>query len=235
MTQGPMTQQKIAILGGTGDQGFGLALRLAGAGHAVTIGSRDATRAVEAAERARALLVERQTVGVVVRGTENAAAVEGADVVIVTVPFSAQAATLKGVKASLRAGQIVVDVTVPLAASVGGRATRVLGVPQGSAAQQAAELVPREIHVVGAWHNVSAEVLSDLDAQIDCDVLLCGDNAAAKEVVRGLVEAMPGARAVDAGALENARIVEAITALLVAINIRHKVHRSGIRITGLPA
>ncbi|GAC1434889.1 MAG: NADPH-dependent F420 reductase [Chloroflexota bacterium] len=236
-----MTRHTIAILGGTGDQGFGLALRLALAGHEITIGSREAGRADEAAERARAMLAGRRGAAVEgsaalrVRGAENAAAAREAEVVIVTVPFSAQAATLKAIKGSMHAGQVLVDVTVPLAASVGGRATRILGVPQGSAAQQAAELVPQGVSVVGAWHNVSAEALSDLDAEIDCDVLLCGDNAAAKDTVRTLVAALPGARAVDAGPLENARIVESITALLVAINIRHKVHRSGIRITGLPA
>jgi NADPH-dependent F420 reductase len=110
----------------------------------------------------------------------------------------------------------------------------VLGVPQGSAAQQAAELVPAGVLVTAAWHNLSAEALADLEAEIDCDVLVCGDSAAARATVRDLVAALPGARAVDAGPLENARIVESITALLIALNIRHKVHRTGIRITGLP-
>jgi len=227
----------VAILGGTGPQGFGLVLRLALAGHEVIIGSREAERATESASQALATLDGRPVPGGAarVRGLDNAAAAMAAEVVVLTVPFAAQAPTLKGVKSSLRPGQVVVDVTVPLAASVGGRATRVLGVPQGSAAQQAAEMVPTGVPVVGAWHNVSAEALSDLDAQIDCDVLLCSDSAPAKEIVRGLVAALPGARAVDAGPLENARTVEALTALLISINIRHKVHRAGIRITGLAA
>ncbi len=225
----------VAILGGTGPQGLGLALRLALAGHDVTIGSRDDARAVEVARQGReSLLVLHPDGDFHLDGGENSAVAGAAEVVVVTVPFSAQAPTLKGVKSSLRAGQILVDVTVPLAASVGGRATRVLGVPQGSAAQQAAELVPAGVQVVAAWHNVSAEALNDLASPIDCDVLLCGDSAQAKQVVRALSDALPGTRTVDAGPLENARTVESITALLIGINIRHKVSHSGIRITGLP-
>lgn len=140
---------------------------------------------------------------------------------------------LKQLKSSLRAGQILLDTTVPLAASIGGRASRTLGVWQGSAAQQAAEFVPDGVSVVAALHNVSSELLKG-DSPIDCDVIVCSDDQAASENVRQLVRKIPGLRALDGGKLENARIVEQITALLIGLNIRHKGH-SGIRITGLPS
>ena len=126
----------------------------------------------------------------------------------------------------------MVDATVPLAASVGGRATRTLGIWEGSAAQQTAELVPPGVSVVAAFHNTSAEVLNG-DAPVDCDVIVCSDDADASTTVRTLAAKIPGVRAIDGGKLENARILEQITALLIGLNIRHKGH-SGIRITGLP-
>jgi NADPH-dependent F420 reductase len=135
-------------------------------------------------------------------------------------------------KASFRAEQILVDTTVPLAASIGGRPTRTLGVWQGSAAQQAQELVPDGVAVVAAFHNISSELLNG-DDQIDCDAIVCSDNKEAAKKVRELARKIPGVRAIDGGKLENARIVEQITALLIGLNIRHKGH-SGIRITGLP-
>ena len=144
----------------------------------------------------------------------------------------ATAALLKQIKPAIRPGSIVVDATVPLAASVGGRATRTLGVWQGSAAQQAAELVPQGVSVVAAFHNTSADILNG-DAPVDCDVIVCSDDAAAAQTVRTLAAKIPGVRAIDGGKLENARILEQITALLIGLNIRHKGH-SGIRITGLP-
>jgi len=136
------------------------------------------------------------------------------------------------VKTAIRPGTIVIDTTVPLAASVGGRATRTLGIWEGSAAQQAAELVPHGVSVVAAFHNTSADVLNS-DAVVDCDVIVCSDDAAALKTVRTLAAKIPGVRAIDGGKLENARILEQITALLIGLNIRLKGH-SGIRITGLP-
>jgi len=140
---------------------------------------------------------------------------------------------LKQLKPAFRVGSVLIDATVPLAATVGGKPTRVLGVWQGSAAQQTAELVPKGVTVVGAYHNVSAELLN-AEGPVDCDVIVCSDDDNARGIAAELAEKIPGVRAVDGGKLENARIVEQITALLITINIRHKVHSAGIRITGLP-
>ncbi len=223
-----MTARPIAIIGGTGAEGFGLALRWAQAGESVILGSRDAQRAQDAAEKIN------QKVGgdAKVSGAENSAACASADLIVLTVPFEGHAAILKQLKPVLRPGSIVVDTTVPLAASVGGRATRTLGLWEGSAAQQTAEALPKEISVVAAFHNASAELLN-AEGPIDCDVIVCGDNATANQEIRKLAAQLPGVRAIDGGKLENARIVEQITALLIGLNIRHKGH-SGLRITGLP-
>jgi NADPH-dependent F420 reductase len=225
----------IAIIGGTGPEGSGLALRWAQAGETVVIGSRDAQRASEAAAKLR----EKDSGGtgvparaMLVSGAENKAACEFADIVVLTVPFEVQAEMLKQIKPALRPGQILVDTTVPLAASVGGRPTRALGVWQGSAAQQAAELVPEGVSVVAAFHNVSAELLHH-HGPVDCDVIVCSDDKQAAQRIRALARKIPGARALDGGKLENARIVEQITAMLIGFNIRSKGH-SGLRITGLP-
>jgi hypothetical protein len=166
-----------------------------------------------------------------VSGLGNAEAAAKATIVILAVPFSAQAAILKSIRPALKTA-ILVDTTVPLAATVGGRPTRMLGVWEGSAAQVARELLPG-VTVVSAFHNVSADVLHDLAATPDCDILICGDDAAAKERVAALVKLIPGLRPIDAGALEMSRIVESLTALLIALNRRHKVHHCGIRITGM--
>ena len=226
---------KIAIVGGTGKEGSGLALRFARAGETVIIGSRDAARASAAAEK---LNEQMKTSGQssanpsAISSAENAEACRSAEIVVLAVPFETQAEILKALKPALHAGQILVDATVPLASSVGGRATRTLGVWQGSAAEQAAELVPEGVAVVAAFHNTSAEVLRG-DNPVDCDVIVCSDDKAATEKIRSLARKIPGVRALDGGKLENARIVEQITALLIGFNIRHKGH-SGVRITGLP-
>jgi len=219
----------IAIVGGTGPLGLGLASRWARAGETIIIGSRDAARAQAAAEEIRS----HGGSGVRVTGVANAEAVAAAEVVMLTVPFEGQAALLKDLKSSFRPGTMVIDATVPLAAGVGGRATRTLGVWQGSAAQQASELLPAHVKVAAAFHSVSAELLKGVES-IDCDVLVCSDDTQAREVASELAEKIPGVRAVNAGALENARIVEQITALLITLNIKHKVHSAGLRITGLP-
>ena len=218
----------IAVLGGTGPEGFGLALRWARSGETVIVGSRNAERAREAATKIQAAVGKDAKVS----GEENNSACATADLLVLTIPFEGHAALLKQIKPAIRPGSIVVDATVPLAASVGGRATRTLGVWQGSAAQQAAELVPQGVSVVAAFHNISADILNG-DAPVDCDVVVCSDDAAAAQTVRTLAAKIPGVRAIDGGKLENARILEQITALLIGLNIRHKGH-SGIRITGLP-
>lgn len=218
----------IAIIGGTGKEGFGLALRWAQAGETVIIGSRDAKRAQDAAERIK----QRTGASAKVSGDTNAAACAATDLIVLTVPFEGHAELLTQLKPVIRSGSIVIDATVPLAASVGGRATRTLGVWQGSAAQQVAELLSKEVAVVAAFHNASAEVLGG-EGPVDCDVIVCSDHAEAIPVVQALAAKIPGVRAINGGKLENARIVEQITALLIGMNIRHKAH-SGIRITGLP-
>jgi len=223
----------IAIVGGTGPEGSGLALRFARSGEAVIIGSRDAQRAAEsAAELNKQVDGGTGVPAGAISGAENRAACESAEIVILTVPFAAHAETLKHIKPALRPGQILVDTTVPLAASIGGRATRTLGVWQGSAAEEAAELVPDGVTAVAAFHNTSAEVLQG-DSPVDCDVIVCSDDKEAAKRVRNLARKIPGVRTLDGGKLENARIVEQITALLIGFNIRHKGH-SGLRITGLP-
>ncbi len=218
----------IAILGGTGPQGSGLALRWARAGETVIIGSRDAARAQTTADAIR----ERVGPKTQISGLENAAACAATDLLMLTVPFEGQAALLKELKPAIRAGSVLIDATVPLAASIGGRPSRTVGVWQGSAAQQTAELVPKGVSVVAAFQNVSAELLNG-DADVDCDVLVCSDDPNATQVAVDLAVKIPRLRAIDAGKLENARIVEQITALLIGLNIRHKGH-GGVRITGLP-
>ena len=217
----------VCIVGATGALGFGLALRLGQAGVPIVIGSRDAGRAQEAVERAAA-----RVPGGSFSGAENADAVQGAEIVILSVPFRNQSENLTNLKGALRPGQLLVDATVPLAAAVSGKATRTLGVWQGSAAQQAQEMVPDGVRVVSAFHTVSAALLTDLDHKLDEDVLICGDKRADKQELAALVEQIAGLRPVDCGPLEMARIVESLTPLIISINVRNKV-RAGIKITGL--
>jgi len=218
----------IAIIGGTGPAGMGLALRWARAGETIIIGSRDAQRAQQAA----AAIQQKAGSNANVSGLENAAACAVADILMLTVPFEGQASLLKQLKPAITPGSILIDATVPLATAVGGRPSRTLGVWQGSAAEQVAELVPEEVSVVAAFHNVSAELLGG-DDPLDCDVIVCSDDPDAAQLTRDLAAKIPGVRAINGGKLENARIVEQITALLIGLNIRHKGH-AGIRITGLP-
>lgn len=218
----------IAIIGGTGPAGMGLALRWVRAGETVIIGSRDEGRARMAAASVQRRAGETAKIS----GMENSAACAAADILMLTVPFEGQAALIKKLKSSITPGSILIDATVPLAAGVGGRASRTLGVWQGSAAQQAAELVPDDVSVVAAFHNVSADLMGG-DNPLDCDVIVCSDDPDAAQLTRELAAKIPGVRPIDGGKLENARIVEQITALLIGLNIRHKGH-SGIRITGLP-
>jgi len=220
--------RSIAVLGGTGPEGFGLSLRWAQAGETVIIGSRDTKRAQDAAEKIK----QRVGASANISGKENIAACDSADLIVFTIPFEGHATLLKQIKPAIRPNSIVIDATVPLAASVGGRATRTLGVWQGSAAQQAAELVPKGVSVVAAFQNLGAELLN-AEGPVDCDVIVCGDDPNANPVARSLATKIPGVRAIDGGKLENARILEQITALLIGLNIRHKGH-SGIRISGLP-
>jgi 8-hydroxy-5-deazaflavin:NADPH oxidoreductase len=218
---------KIAVIGGTGEEGSGLALRWAVAGFEVIIGSRDAGRAATAAEEIGSKASSEK-----VTGLGNADAAAAADVIVVAVPYSGQADIYKSIAEHIPDDAIVVDCTVPIAAGVGAKATHTLGVWEGSAAQQAQAFVPKGTKLVGAFHSLAASALNDLDDVLEGDVLVCGSKAG-KAVVKELVEAIPDLRFVDAGALEMARIIEPLTALLIGINHRYKTDRAGIKITGI--
>ncbi len=227
-----MSKQRVAIIGGTGDQGKGLAIRWARTDFAITIGSRDAERAKATADEIRGTLKNYGIDGPEIDGTINIEAAATASIVVLTVPFAAQIATMKEIGDSFQPGSVLVDVTVPLEPAVGGKATRVLGVWAGSAAQQCAEIAPATVKVVSAFHNVPAAALADLNHEVECDIIVCGDEKSAKEKLKPLVEAIPGCRYFDGGPLANSRTVEALTALLIGINIRYKTH-AGVRITGI--
>jgi len=199
------------------------------AGHQVIVGSRSPDRAAEAAKT----IAQTARRPVRASGSSNESAVSQADVIVVTVPFTALLETLKTVKPSFKPGQVLVNVSVPLETAVGGRATRTVGVWAGSAGELAASVVPKTVSVVTAFNNVSAELLRDPSKPVDCDILVCSNDDNAKKIVLDLVKSIGGARGFDAGALENSRTVEQITALLVSLNIRYKVKSAGLRITGI--
>ena len=217
-------QNIVAVVGGTGAEGSGLAARFAQAGVRVRVGSRNLAKAQEAAQR----------IGENATGHTNSDAVAGAGLVILTVPLSAQVETLKSIRGNFAPGAILVDATVPLEIAIGGRVSKILTLWDGSAAQQAARLVPG-VPVVAAFHALSAEALAKLDHPLDCDALLCGDSAEAKAAVAKLAAMIPGVRAIDAGPLDNARLLENAAALLISLNIRHKVKESGMRFSGVPS
>jgi hypothetical protein len=215
------------VIGASGALGFALAVRLASTGVPIAIGSRDADRARETAERAAALIPAGSF-----SAHDNAGAAQAAATVILSVPFRNQSETLTNLKGALSAGQLLIDATVPLAAAVSGKATRMLGVWQGSAAQQTLEMVPDGVRVVSALHTVSAASLSDFEHALEQDVLVCGDERDDKREAAALIERIEGLRCVDCGRLENSRTTEALTALLISVNSRYKTH-AGIRLTGL--
>jgi len=216
------------VIGASGALGFGLAVRFALAGVPIAIGSRDPTRALETVERASELAPQGSFTA-----HDNAGAARAAGTVILSVPFRNQSETLANMHQGLRAGQLLIDATVPLAAAVAGKATRMLGVWQGSAAQQALEMVPEGVRVVSALHTVSAASLRDVEEKLSQDVLVCGDSRADKREAAALIERIEGLRCVDCGRLEMSRTTEALTALLISVNARYKVH-AGVRITKLP-
>lgn len=215
----------VSILGGTGEQGPGMALRWARAGIEVIIGSRQQARA-----EAVAAELNQELGQTLIKGMANPEAAAAADVVALTVPFSAHRSTLEAVQTQLQ-GKVLIDVCVPLDPE---NPRKMQMPPAGSATEEAQELLGDAVKVVAAFQNVSASELRHLDHAIDCDVLVCGNDREARQTVMGLVQHM-GMRPIDAGLIYNARVVESLTALLIGLNIRHKVKGSGVRISGLPA
>ena len=213
----------IGFIGGTGPEGRGLALRFAMAGEEVVIGSRSRERAQEAVED-----VLRRAPDLAVTGAEHADAAQSADTVFVAVPYSAPRDTVSGLGDLLK-GKIVVDVVVPLAFEKGR--VRALTVEEGSVAEQAQQQLP-DARVVGAFHSISAQELLVPDAVVDCDVVVCADDAEARDRVMALAELIKGVRALDGGGLATSRYVEALTALLLNMNRIYKAH-SAIKIVGI--
>ena len=219
----------VGIVGGTGDEGFGLALRLARAGHMVVIGSRSEERGREAAGRARELLGGDTPVD----GTTNEACAAAAEVLMVTVPYEGQAGTYRAIKDHVPEGRIVVDCTSPLATAVGGRPWQVLRPWHGSAAEQADALLGRgRVRLISGFQTISGEALQDLERELEGTVLLCGADGEAKATVGSLVEGIPNLGWADAGDLSMARVVEPLTALMVSVNRTYKLHETGIALTG---
>lgn len=214
----------IAVLGGTGKEGSGLALRWANAGHTILIGSRSAERARETAAKINERVGANRA-----SGADNMAATQSAEIVVLTVPYAAQLATLADVKSALE-GKILIDVTVPL---VPPQVSRVQLPDGGSAVLNARAMLGADVRVVSAFQNVSAEHLADPGCAIDCDVLVCGDDREAREQTIALARDA-GMRAFHAGPLANSAVAEALTSVLIAINRQYKIKHSGIRITGLP-
>ncbi len=218
----------IAILGGTGPQGQGLALRFARAGVKVVLGSRDAARAIEIASQLNEKLLDAGSTFVPVAGVDNLAAAQAADrIVMLAVPYAAHHDTIEAIRPGL-AGKLLVDIVVPLAQ---GNPRAYAPPPEGSATEAAQLLLGEGVPVVGALHNVSAHALNDLSHSINCDVLVCGDDLAAKDEVLALIGKL-GVHAYDAGPATSARSVEAITPILIRLNISKKVPftHAGIRI-----
>jgi NADPH-dependent F420 reductase len=215
---------KIAILGGTGKEGSGLGFRWAAAGHEIIIGSRAAEKGERAAEEMQSELPQAT-----ISGTDNVTAATAAELIVLSVPYEAQAATLADVRDAAQ-GKLLITVVAPL----GQPKARVWRLPSGlSAAEEAQQQLGEGVTVVAAFQNISAGHLRDPDYELDCDVLICGEQAADKEIVAALCRDA-GMRGINAGALANAAVVEGLTAILLGINVRHKISGAGIRITGLP-
>jgi len=214
----------IAVIGGTGKEGKGLALRWANAGYEIIIGSRDAERAVMAAHELNATLGNTN-----VSGLDNAAAARTAEIVVLSVPYEAHAATLDMIADGTQ-GKILIDVTAPLDPE---NKKRALHVPEGSAAQAAQVKLGPSVRVVAAFQNISYTHLTDLHEDLGCDVLVCGNDKEAKKQVIELAKAA-GMAAFDAGPIENAMVAEGLTAVLININIAFKIKNAGIRVTGVP-
>jgi NADPH-dependent F420 reductase len=218
----------ITVIGGTGEEGFGLTLRLAKAGQHLIIGSRYEEKGQTVAGKAREILGGSAQVD----GTTNEKAAEQGDLVFVTVPYAGQADIYRAIKDHVAEGKIVVDCTSPLATAVGGRAWQVIRPWHGSAAEQAKSLLNPKVNMVAAFHTISGEQLQDIEHPMESDVMVCGKDPEAKAMVGELIDQIPNLRWVDAGDLTMARIAETMTALLVSVNRAYKIHDAGFRVTG---
>lgn len=225
MMTGDIAPMRIAVLGGAGKEGSGLALRWAHAGHQLIIGSRTAERAEEAAREINAVIGRDGATG-----TDNLSAARSADLVVLTVPYAAQRDTAAGVAEALK-GKILIDVTVPL---VPPKVSQVQLPEGGSAVVALQQMLGPDVRVVSAFQNISAHHLKHLDEKVDCDVLVCSDDKEAADLVVGLAKQI-GLGAWNAGVLANSVVSEALTSVLIALNRRYKVPDSGIRITGIEA
>lgn len=224
----------IAIIGGTGDEGFGLALRLAVGGEEVIIGSRSEERGRDAADRAREILELGAGAGTrgEISGAANDDAAAACEIVFVTVPFAGQAEIYRSISPALRANALVCDTTTPLATAVGRPAWQVVRPWEGSAAEQAKAVLPKTVQLVAGFHTVAAEPLQALEQPVEGDVLLCGADREAKARIGALIEKIPNLRWVDAGMLSMARVIEPLTALLVSVNRNYKLKKTGIQLVG---
>ena len=223
-----MSKEVVAILGGTGEQGLGLAYRFAAAGRPVRIGSRREERALNTEKEVKGKVPDAD-----IAGFENAAATREAHggIVILSVPFEHTASTLKSVRDELTPGTVLVSMGVPLATAIGDVPGRVVGVSQGSCAELCSALAPQDVEVVSAFQNVAAHRLLDLGQPVECDVIVSGPREGRRRVM-ALCEDVAGTRAIDGGPLYNARYVEQITALLIGINSRYKLREgAGFRLT----
>jgi 8-hydroxy-5-deazaflavin:NADPH oxidoreductase len=222
---------KVAVIGGTGDQGLGLAMRYVKAGEDVFIGSRKAEKAENAVAEIENLLGQTNIKNL--QGMSNIDASIVADILILTVPLQAQKATLDSIKEYVD-GKIIIDATAPLSSNIGGSPMEFIEVWEGSAAERTvAILKDKDVSVISAYSNISSSSLMNHGENIDCDCLVCGDDEEAKLIAMELVNKLPGVKAIDCGALSRSKIIEKITPLLIGLNIKNKTHYAGIRITGL--
>lgn len=222
---------KIGIIGGTGSQGLGIAKRLAIAGEDVIVGSRSEEKAVNVVEEAMKEIDQYNPTPLVGMANEDAA--KEADVLILTVPLAAQAATVKGIKDFVK-GKIILDATVPLESAIGGNVSSLLHLNPGSAAERTAQILKDDgARVVVAFSNISNSHLSNIPEPIECDCLICGDDKEAKEVATEIIKKIPDLRDIDVGGLNKAHLIESITPLLIGLNIKYKSHYGGFRITGV--
>ncbi|MCI6774868.1 NADPH-dependent F420 reductase [Methanobrevibacter boviskoreani] len=221
----------ISVIGGTGPQGLGIAKRLAIAGESVIVGSRKEEKAVNIVKET---IEELKDYDVDIKGMANEDAANNGNILIITVPLQAQSATLKTIKPYVK-GKIILDATVPLETAIGGKVSRLLKLPEGSAAERTASLLDGEdVKVVAAFNNISNSLLLNITEPIDCDCIIAGDDQEAKDIASELIGKIPGIRVIDAGALEKSQLIEAVTPLLIGLNIKYKSKYGGFRITGIP-